>query len=352
MSYSPADPDNVDFAFESYSSPTSDDVDFSFTQQVVVRPNAVQLDLDPLDPFVGPTKQLVQPSTVQLDFDTPTPTIEVQTPIRPDAVQLDLSVPTTAGIAPFLSADEYQIDGRRIEPTSIAAGPQTIDIQFEVDRSALSHWRQYGRAGDISVQSGFGGQFRTIDRGGRSNTVELRSALMDSPPFKPSSEHYISSYSESQVAPDRAEISLTLQRVSNRQQGFPTVSDTGNAFDFDFSTATDSWSLSLDESRVLAQSVAGTTAGESIRLPLVLNDEQAGAILDVLGYPQAVVERSVPDATNTRVDESDGDRQTVTVDAPADAQLPSGTYFVTGWQLSQYAYADRRWRVDVELIEV
>lgn len=366
MNYQPPDSDGVDFAPADYTPPTADGVDFAVA--VVIQPQPVALELDVQDAFVS-AGTLVAPDPVVLDLDVPSPVVSPGTLVQPEAVELELGVqdafvsagtliepdpvdlafdiPLTAGIQPFILNEEWQVDEQPIKPDGLSMDAESTTLTFEVLRSEIDQWRQYDRAGDISVEAGFAGQFRAVDRGGRDDTTEVRPSFGTLDPIIPSVEYLVTSYGEEQVAPDRFEVSLGFQRRTNRDQGFPTLSESG---DWEFSLETGT--VGLDASHVSRASGSGTTSGPEYDLTLTVSDDQAAALLDNWGYPDGVVERGVSDGTNFLVDESPSSRQTVTISGPSGAILSDGDYLVTSWQVERAGFdADRRWTVDVTLAE-
>lgn len=344
MSYQRPTADAVDFSVESHEPPAADTVDFGVEQLVMVAPDPVALDLALPEPFAAPVKTIVAPEAVSLELSTPDAAIRPGVLIEPQPVELDLRTPTTAAIQPFLLNEEWQLDRQRLTPSSdIEATPQTTTLTFEAARSEIETWRQFDAAGDQTVEEGFGGAFRAIDRGGRG-AVGARASLQDVRPFKPQQRYLIADYSESQLAADRFEISLTLQRVTNRQQAFPTVDESG-----DWEIEAGDSTIGLEAGQVGRIDSDGESGGRRVTLPLLVSDKQAAALLDALGYPAGVVKRAVPDGPDQLFDETDGD-QTIVLDVPGAASIDSGAWLVTGWSLSWHSHdGGDRWRFEMEL---
>lgn len=239
----------------------------------------------------------------------------------------------------------WWIGGRMVKARAdFTLSPKTLSLSFETDRAGVDFWRQYDRAGDVQVKAGFAGQFEVVDRGNR-DPITVEPPFGQQPPFD-IADYYVNSYQETQAAADRFEISMTLQRTGNRSDVFGAADETGGFWTFEFDRGT----IALEEAQVRQASGSGTTAGRSVTLPIVVDDQQAATIVDTAGFPDAVVDRSVPDGKNF-VEDSSGGRQTVTIDAPASASLDSGTYLIQGWRLSFAGYQDDRWRVELELAE-
>ena len=325
-------------------SPTFNNATLTIEQNVTVAASPAELSFAPQDAFVS-AQTLVPADPVTLGLDTPTPFVAAELPpLQADPVELDLTV-SNAFIAPFLLADEWQVDRERVRPSAVEASAETLSLTFTVERENIERWHEYDRAGDITTETGFGGAFRALGRGGDAGT-EVRPSFKRMRPFKPSTDYRVAGYAEQQVAPDRFEVTLELQRVRNRAEAFPALAQTG-AYEIALSHGT----VGLSERQVGQINRDGAAAGAEVSLEVRVSDEQAGALLDNLGYPGGVVARSVPDGPDQRVDETGG-RQTVTLSTPADAAIAGGDWYVTDWTLSFNAYSDdRQWLVDLALAE-
>jgi hypothetical protein len=237
-------------------------------------------------------------------------------------------------------------DPTMILASSLTADAQTVSLSFEVHRDEIDAWRRFDRAGDISVESGFAGQYRAIDRGARSGPTRVEPPVDQEPPF-PRADYFVTSYGEEQVAPDRFQVDMTFQRLSNRGQEFGTLSEAG-----DWEFALETGTVGLDAAQVSPASGSGTTAGPEFELQLRIGDDQAAALMDNWGYPEGVVERPVGDGEDYLVDQSPDSRQTVTVTSPSGAAIDDDDYLVTGWQIETAGFeASRRWSVDVTFAE-
>ena len=345
MTYTPPQADGVTFDVEPYDPPSGDAVDFDFTQFVLVEPAPVTLDLDTPDAFVAPIKQFARPDAVELDLTTPEPFVSPGVPVRPEPVTLDLSTPP-ALIAPFLLSEEWQIDRERLQPSEIEADADTLSLSFQVQRDQLPTWRQFDRADDVDVEEGFGGAFRAIGRDGRDD-VEVRIPFTRLRPFEPAVDYRVTGYQEEQQSTDLFEIELDLHRVTNRTEAFPALEQSGDDWTLSLAHGT----IALANEQVGQLDREGDTPGASVTLPLILSDEQAAALLDSVGYPAGVVVESVPDGPDQRVDETGG-RQTIDLDAPAEAMIDAGEWFVIDWSLEWWSFSeDREWRVELTLAE-
>jgi len=324
-------------------SPTFNSATLTVEQAVTVGVDTVSLGFSVQDAFIAPEKRILRADPVSLGFTVETPqTISAETIIQPEPVRLAFDV-QNALIAPFLLTDEWRVGRERVRPTAIEADAETLSLSFTVERDNIERWREYDRAGDITTETGFGGAFRALGRDGDGDT-EVRPPFTRMRPFTPSTDYRVAGYAEQQVAPDRYEVTLDLQRTRNRGEAFPALSQTG-AYEIGLSHGT----VGLAERQVGQIDRDGAPAGAEVSLPVRVSDEQAGALLDNLGYPAGVVERSVPDGPDQRVDESGG-RQTVTLSVPEEAAIDSGDWYVTDWTLSFNAYSeDRQWLVELAL---
>lgn len=237
----------------------------------------------------------------------------------------------------------WSIDGTDVVADDIQVGPQTVSLTFLADRDALSSWRAYDRAGDLDVTTGYAGSYRARDRGS-DTSVTVDPPADDKPPLS-TVDGYVAGYEEAQQAPDRVAITLTVQRSSNRSSVYGTVSQSGGDWTLDLDTGT----LALAAGQVSPADQSGSPAAGEWELALRLSDTQAGALLDNVGYPDAVVERPVPDG-DTFVVDANG-RQTVTISAPSGAVLSDGDYYVRDWSLSARSFGDRRWLAELSLAE-
>jgi hypothetical protein len=236
-----------------------------------------------------------------------------------------------------------RIGGRTatVNRDGLALTPTTLSVGFDVQgSSSIDAWRAYDRAGDLSVETGFGGAFRTVDRAGRGDTVAVQPPPWASPPVD-SVDGFVQSYSEEQVAPDVWEIDLTIVRASNRATPFNTVSESGA-----WEVATQRGTIGLSGRYVGVSSQSGTSAGGDWTLRLALSDSQAAAWADACSHPDGVSEETVSDGSNYLVDDSPNSRQTVTLSVPSNATIPGGDHLVQDWTLSPRSYGEQPWQLD------
>ncbi len=244
----------------------------------------------------------------------------------------------------------WLVDGREIEPRGgLTASATRLSLSFLVPASAISYWRsELTVAGDVNQESGGGGQFRTVDRAGRASPSTITPPDTQSPPFVPA-EYYIAGYGDEPVGGGHFVVSLNGQRVENRDREFSFTTEelaTGSAFSL--STTFDDLAFGTDQ--LLAAGVSGTTDGAQRELSLLVSDRQAGALMDALAYPNAVVERDVPDGENFTIDTSDPGRQTIAVTGLSGEGVPADDYLVSDLSVSIAGNAEstrQRWRVDL-----
>lgn len=255
--------------------------------------------------------------------------------------------------------------------TDIELTASTLSLSFEVSESELSTWRDIGdRAGDLAVETGFGGTLRTLARG-TGGAVTVTPDSSESPPFA-AGEWYVDDFDEAQVAPSRYEVSLGLQRPTNRRGEFPGLSDSdvsaadeGFGVDFgnNFGVADpdlplylslqrgEGLTLGISASQLGQLSRDGGATGATVTVPLLLSDEQAAALADAAGYPDGVVERAVSDGDSRLIDESGG-RQTVVVNTRGTVPLADSEWLVLNWSIAWHSYTpERQWRAEIELAE-
>jgi hypothetical protein len=254
----------------------------------------------------------------------------------------------TLSVDGTLQLGGVRIDGRTatVARDSLTLTPDTVSIGFVARGSnAIDAWRTYDRAGDLSVETGFGGAFRVIDRAGRSGTVAVQPPPWASPPLD-SVDGFVQSYGEEQRAPDVWEIDLTIVRASNRGTPFSTVSESGA-----WEIVTQRGTIGLAGRHIGVSSQSGTSAGGDWTLRLALSDSQAAAWADACSHPDGVSEETVSDGSNYLVDDSPNSRQTVTLSVPPGATIPGGDHLVQDWTLSPRSYGDHPWQLDATIWE-
>ncbi|SNZ18191.1 hypothetical protein SAMN06269185_3287 [Natronoarchaeum philippinense] len=265
------------------------------------------------------------------------------------------AITTSAAATPaeaFRYFRDWEIDGMTVETVTkdgtkrAELTAKRLSLSFEVTRDNLDYWRQYDRTGDLSITTGYGGSFDVVDRAGRAGAVEAVPPTDYQPPFD-RADYYVNSYEESQLAADRFEISLTLQRTENRETSFQMADEAGEDWLLEFGVAT----VALENEQVRRSSAGGSRTGMRVTLPLMLTDDQAAAVAESAAYPDAVVERSVPDGEDF-VEDTSGGNQTVTITPPASAEMDTGDYAIQSWRLSFGRFGEARWSVELELREM
>ena len=252
--------------------------------------------------------------------------------------------------------------------TDIELTASTLSVSFQVSSSELSTWREVGdRAGDLAVETGFGGALRTLSRGA-SGTITVDADAADTPPFA-TSEWHVAEFDEEQTAPQRHEIELELQRPTNRRDEFADLTDRavssgsrgfGRNFGRDFGAGDPDigaylalgglgLTVAVTSDQIGQIEREGAAPGAHTTLPLVLSAEQAAAIADAAGYPEGVVDEAVADGESRLVDATGG-RQTVTLDVRADVALEDGQWLLREWSIEWHSFAtERRWRAELTL---
>ena len=269
--------------------------------------------------------------------------------------------------------------------TDIELTASTLSLSFQVSSSELATWRDIGdRAGDLTVETGAGGALRTLGRGS-GGTVVVTPGAAESPPVA-TGEWYVDEFDEEQVAPDRFEVALDFQRPSNRRDEFPlddidvATMDSGFGVNFGRSfgapddppqgfgrsfgssfgvgggaplslalNAGDGVTIRPSDSQLGQLGREGAPTGADVTMPLIFSAEQAAALADAAGYPDGVVEQSVPDDDSVKIDESGG-RQTVGIKTRGDIALDDGDWLLTDWSIEWNSHsAGRRWMAELEL---
>ena len=245
---------------------------------------------------------------------------------------------------------DWRVGGISLKVTSdLEADAETIALAAPADADTRARLRDLvDRTGDVDTDEGFAGTFRAFDRSG-GEAVTLEAPFDQSPPFPTTQPVLVEDASEEQVATDRVDAELDLRRLTNRDDATDIDGTIATGDDWTFSLA--HGTIALSEQQVGQIDREGDTPGASVTLPLILSDEQAAALLDSVGYPAGVVVESVPDGPDQRVDETRG-RQTIDLDAPAEAMIDSGEWYVTDWSLELWSFSeDREWLVELTLAE-
>jgi hypothetical protein len=257
-----------------------------------------------------------------------------------------LDIDGTLDIEGTLQVGQWRLDGRPLPSVKEwSVSPRTVSVTFEIDDSQLNIWREYDRAGDLSVEDGYAGTFRALDRGGRADPVVLQPPPWFAPPIG-QVKGYVNSYGESPQGPTRTEISITIQRLTNRQPTTDSVDETGG----DWQLRTVEGALALDEDQVAPSPASGTPAGRQTTLTVGVSADQAATLADALAYPGGVTEREIRGEENIVIDESPDEQQTILVGTVADTELRSGEYPVSDWSVEFAGFDDRReFRVELVL---
>jgi len=240
-------------------------------------------------------------------------------------------------------ANARQIQARR----GLTADAVQLSVSFVVSAEAIEFWRrQYSTAGDTTEETGFAGQFRTLDEAGRGGPTVVDPPVTQSPPFTETA-YYVTSYNDEPVGGSFI-VSLNLRRLSNRRREFDfSISELRTGDDWTLQTAFEAFLLGSDQ--LLETGVSGTRSGPQREVSLLLSNKQTGALCDALGYPGAVVERDVPGGRNIIRDTTPDSRQTLSVtDSPDPDAVPDGRHIVSGISIEIAGQSARhRWLVDL-----
>ena len=221
----------------------------------------------------------------------------------------------------------------------------TLALTYHVPEREIDEWRAIGdTSGDIQTNTGFAGVFRAFPRGA-SGVITVEPPPNTSPPFVEQNDFLLSSYSESQIAAHRFEVSVEFQRQTNRNGTVASRTQPASDWSFSLSNST----LEVRNESVSLVDREGTAAGETLQLEIRLTDIQAALMADELDSPGAIVTREIPDAANTRVDELDGG-QSVTISSPSDSEVANDTFGVPSWGISYERAGKTNWLFEVTLV--
>lgn len=274
-----------------------------------------------------------------------------------------------------IDAEPWTLDDREIHPAAeITLTHDALDISmlasavggdgYSADDygelyggvAELNVLREFDRAGDLDVKTGYAGRFHTIERSGR-DPVDVETAIDPATRHAPPvdlEDWLVADYSESQVGPNLYRVDVSFQRPEPREDAFDPVSPEsstgwgeggwGEAGWGGLSTSPDTWTFDLrhgafelDETQVGLLDRDGSTEGGVATLELHLNREEAAAIADSAGYVDAAVERPVPEGLDFAADTHPDGRQSVYVSMHEGFELDSGWYVILGWELELFA---------------
>lgn len=238
-------------------------------------------------------------------------------------------------------------------------------------------WRRFERGGDVDVDVGFAGDFDVIVTGPDPDEVivELDPPDRLRPPLDVA-EYVVTDVETERVAPDEVIVEAELTRREPRRdvygpdvvEGEPDETTHTGWSELSWSEGPWSgygsyaWRFDLENGEIWANDEdvgrparSADSAGESIELDIAITDGDAAAIADSLGYPDGVVEHSVPDGADVLVDESPDGRQTIYVEPPVDVDgvddIEEGEYVVREWSIETLGgeLSLRPWIASVEL---
>lgn len=238
-----------------------------------------------------------------------------------------------------------------IEPLQdISFDAETISLSFVADADQIDQVRGLETTGDFAVESGAGGRFRAIDRsGGSAGAVALEPSPTETPAVDPT-DVYIADVSETPLsgANEAYEVSIELQRTTNRSERYTAIDESGEApNEISLSHGT----IALEDTHIGLIERSGSTTGTRPALDLLLSTEQAAAIADSIGFPAGVVDRTVLDGSDL-VEDSSGNHE-LAISTNSTIDLDDGTYVARDWSISTYSNTDdsARWRASITLSE-
>lgn len=249
-------------------------------------------------------------------------------------------------IIPFWQIDGSQVPGTIEEVRDWQELKLTWRANLNKVKNVLRDLDTNSGSVEVLVQSD--GSFITFDRANGKNTYGLvpptaRSLL------RQEGDYVVDDYKEEVVGPNGEMFEVTVKFVSDKsRESTSSISETRGTgeWKFEFSSST------ISTSRVKSKISSKTKTGEGTKkIRVVLTEEQAKVIEESATYTESVTVHEVPDGENFAVDESPGDRNTVTVTAPTDGEdvLPSGTYAVTDWETSWTS--DDFFTVELEIVK-
>lgn len=241
----------------------------------------------------------------------------------------------------------WTIDGIEFDASYVidaSLDSESIQLTFHVPDREIDEWRALGdTSGDIQTNTGFAGVFRAFPRGS-GDKITVESPANTSPPFVSQAEFVLASYSESQIAPHRFEVTVEFQRETNREAELAPRTEAAQDWTLELSNST----LEVKNEDVSLVDREGTPARETLQLEIQLTPVQAALMADELNSPGAIVTRQIPDAANKRVDELNGG-QSVTVSSPADSEVSNDTYGVPTWGIDYERAGETNWLFELTL---
>ena len=184
--------------------------------------------------------------------------------------------------------------------------------------------------GKVDVLMTDDGGFVAVDRANENNTFTA-----DPPerrkPLRQSGDVHVERYEEDLVSSEVGEwdVELELIRDADREDT-PSISETPAADEWGFTTALGTIATARVDAEFLG---TGSDGVERYELTTRLTFDQAHSFEAALAKIAGTRVKQIPDAPNIIVDETAGDDNTVTVDAP-DGQtvVADGEYVVTEWE--------------------
>lgn len=256
---------------------------------------------------------------------------------------------TGSAVAVVVHPDDWVVGSIPLhDVTTIDVDARGLTLSARVDAEIRSLLRRYAaQAGSVTVIDEVDGSWTAIDRShsGVSPTLEVPDG--NPPPFR-SVATIVRRYSETRMSRAATAFDLNLEFVyqSSREPNSNAPTET---------RASDEWLLNFDSGQIAlsAVDVEQVNNGERQRLTCTITPTQLTAVMDSAAYPAGATVRTVPGGDDWAVDESSGDRQTVTVTPPDDRQgttgYPEGDYVILDW--SAELVAPQRYRLQLGIRE-
>jgi len=226
----------------------------------------------------------------------------------------------------------WRIDGTEFgSVTSESKAVSTLTIRVRATTSEVETGLRPLKSdeGKVAVLNQDDGGYVAVDRADGANTIAIQPPDRREP-LRQTKEYHVVRYEESLVSQtvDEWTVDLVLVETDDRTD-VPSIAQ---------SPATDEWGFvtrfgEIATPRVDAE-VLGTGAEgvERFELTARLTFDQAHVFEAALSRLQASRVRTIPDQPNELVDDTDGTKNTLTIDTPdGNSVIADGDFVVTGW---------------------
>lgn len=223
----------------------------------------------------------------------------------------------------------WVIGTRRVAVREITLTPTTLTLTISLrDAGARRTLRELDEdAGALARRELADGTIEYVDTADGDNTYTVTPSVRHQPP-RIERDWLVGDISRDRASADTQAVlgTITLRGKQTRDPA---------AIGYDDADDADAWEFDFSDGRVVSRRVsavqqpAGTTS-----LQIVLSPRQAELVESGAAAVAGAISNTVPDGQAFTRDTTPDDRQTVTVDPPADAADPAlkaGTYVVTGW---------------------